>query len=334
MSKLRFLSVNSVFFLFAFMWLLYGWNGWNGDRDAYELYYNTRTTLGDWGREIGYGYLNITANSLDLKFQHFQIVVAFITLVILLDYFLKAYKHPLVCTILFFLLFFPLDYVLMRNFLAFAVCLQAIHVLMTRGARILYVVLILAASTIHQSSVFLLVFLGCGSNRVTPALNFIFMLLLFYIFYFVLRSLIVLPDGIAAHLAYYATSLKSSLANVGVHLFSTLLMCAALLVERKSLLSIECRFVRDRQLAFMFNFNIFSLFLVVLYFESEIFVRLLRFIIFLNLMFCLNSLFIKRQDYLFILLYILIFSLYAVLFFIAPVAGLSIEPMMYRNLIM
>lgn len=43
---------------FYIFWVLYGGNVWNGDREAYELYY-ARDGISPWGVEILYGYINI-----------------------------------------------------------------------------------------------------------------------------------------------------------------------------------------------------------------------------------------------------------------------------------
>lgn len=321
--------------VFLVMWMLYGGNYWNGDREAYELYYYTRDTLASWGKEIGYGYLNILASRSGLSYQGFQIAIALVTLALVWRYIVKRTLSPFLSLLVYFVCFFSLDYVLVRNFLAFAICLQAILVLFEDRpySKLKYVLLIVLAASIHQSSLMLMAFVIMPVNRVVPLGRFLLVYASFIFFYIVVRYAVPLPEGIASHFNYYNTSLKSSLANVLVHVVSVVLITCAIFSERMSLARIYCETARDRELAFLLNLNLFSLFFLVLYFESEIFVRLLRSIIFFNMLHCVNSLFLPRRSYFFLGLYILFFSAYLVLFYIVPVADFSLIPLFRDNLL-
>jgi hypothetical protein len=232
--------------------------------------------------------------------------------------------------------FFSLDFVLMRNFLAFAVFLQGMLILFEDKpySRIKYGVLILLAATIHQSSLMYILFMIMPVSRVVSLSKFFLMFLSFVFVYVLIRFAVPLPDAIALHFNYYNTSLKSSFANMFVHLASLLFIAFAVLGERKSLRKIDCSSGREKELAFVLNLNLFSLFFMVLYFESEIFVRLLRSIMFFNILHCVNSLFLLRRTYLFLTLYILFFATYLILFFVVPVAGYSIIPLFDNNLLL
>lgn len=336
MYKRRCLSMLLALLVLLVMWVLYGWNYWNGDRDGYEFYYYTRDTLASWGGEIGYGYINILSNESGLSFQGFQILVSLVTLFLVFRYVAKRALSPFISLILYLICFFSLDFVLMRNFLSFAIFLQGMLVLFEAKpyCKVKYAALILMAATFHKSSLLFLVFMFMPLDRVVPLGRFFLVFLSFVFFYMLLRFVVPLPESIANHFSYYNTSMKSSFANVFVHLGSVLLIAFVVMAERKSLRRIYCSSGRIKELAFLLNVNLFSLFFLVLYFEAEIFIRLFRSILFFNLLHCVNSLFLQRKTYSFLILYILIFSGYLVFFFIVPVAEFSIIPLLNNNLLL
>ncbi|WP_411912030.1 EpsG family protein [Pseudomonas spirodelae] len=106
MSRNKLLSVFLALPIFLVMWVLYGWNYWNGDREAYEFYYSTRDTLASWGAEIGYGSLNILASQSGLSFQSFQILISFVTLYLVFRYMIKRTVSPFVSLVLYLIFFF------------------------------------------------------------------------------------------------------------------------------------------------------------------------------------------------------------------------------------
>lgn len=321
--------------LLALLWVLFGWNQWNGDREAYELYY-TRESLSDWGVEIGYGALNLLGNNLGLSYQAFQISIAAVTLTLLYRYLVTVSRGPLVSLVVYAVCFFALDYVLVRNFLAFVILLQGFIILFKGGfsSKFRYLVVVIVATMVHQSSLVFLVFTAVPKRRVIGVGLLSAALLLFFGFYFLVRGYLPLPESISAHFSYYVVSWKSVLFNTVVHLLSVMLMVMVVWVERKSIFSLVAETYRERELVFILNVNFFSLFFVVLYFEAEIFIRLLRTIIFFNLLHCLNSLFINRKTYLFIVLYIVLSSFYLIFGFLWSTAELSVFPLFRDNILL
>lgn len=336
MSRSKLLSIALALPVLLGMWILYGWNYWNGDRAVYELYYVTRETLASWGGEVGYGSLNVFASQSGLSFQSFQILISLVTLYLIFRYMVKRTVSPLASLILYLVCFFPLDFVLMRNFLSFAIILQGMMTLFEAKpyCRVKYFLFIMVATTVHQSALIFMLFMLMPLNRVMPLGRFFVAYLVFVFCYVLVRLGVPLPASVAAHFSYYDTTLKSSFANVFTHVASMVLMTFVVLVERKSLCRIECSAGRDKELAFIFNLNLFSLFFLVLYFESEIFIRLFRTILFFNVLHCLNSLFLPRRTYSLLYFYILIFSAYLIFFFIFPVAQFSFVPLFRNNLIL
>ncbi|VVO86685.1 hypothetical protein PS850_02134 [Pseudomonas fluorescens] len=336
MSRSKLLSIVLAFPVFLVMWILYGWNYWNGDRSVYESYYTARDTLASWGGEVGYGSLNVIASQSGLSFQSFQILISLLTLYLVFRYVIKRAVSPLASLILYLVCFFSLDFVLMRNFLSFAIILQGVVTLFEAKpyCKVKYALIVLFATTVHQSSLFFMIFLFMPLNRVVPLRSFCFVYLMFVFSYVLMRLNVPLPVSVANHFSYYNTTLKSSFANVIAHVISMVLMTFVVLAERKSLCRVECASGRDKELAFILNLNLFSLFFLVLYFESEIFIRLFRTVLFFNVLHCVNSLFLPRRTYSFLICYILIFSSYLMFFFLFPVAQFSLFPLLKNNLLL
>lgn len=336
MSRSKLLSIVLALPVLLVMWILYGWNYWNGDRAVYELYYSTRDTLASWGGEVGYGSLNLLASQSGLSFQGFQILISLVTLYLIFRYMVKRTVSPLASLVLYSVCFFSLDFVLMRNFLSFAILLQGMVTLFETKpyCKAKYALFVLLAATVHQSSLIFMVFMFMPLNRVVPLGRFLFVYLMFVFCYVLIRFGMPLPASVAAHFSYYSTTLKSSFANVFAHVASVVLMAFVVLAEKKSLYRLECSSGREKELVFILNLNIFSLFFVVLYFESEIFIRLFRTVLFFNMLHCLNSLFLPRRTYSFLVFYILIFSGYLIFFFLFPVVQFSLVPLLNNNLLL
>lgn len=334
--KKRHLSLFFASLLLLVMWGLYGWNYWNGDREGYELYYHTRNTLSNWGGEFGYGYLNILASKSGLPYQAFQIAIAFLTLCLFFRYVVKRSISPFFFVLVYSICFFSLDFVLMRNFLAFAIVLQGMVFLFEGGVkgRLGYLLCVLLATTVHQSSLGFIIFAFMPLQRVVRLDRFFTAFILFVSAYAVIRSNIVLPNSVAQHFNYYGTTLKSSMANAAVHVSSLFLILMVVWSERKNIFFIDAQLERDKELIFIINLNFFSLIFLLLYFESEIFVRLMRCVLFFNIFYCVNALCVSRKSYVLIFSYLLVFSIYLVGFFLVPVARESVFPLFEYNLLL
>jgi len=332
-TQSKYVSVLMSFPVFLLMWGLYGWNTWNGDREGYELYYNTRVTLASWGKEVGYGYINIVASRSGISYATFQVFVSLVTLALLYRYIVKKAIAPLASLLAYFICFFALDFVLMRNFLAFAICLQAILFLAEGGVRgrLAYALWILLAASIHQSSLIYMIFVLMPVGRALPLSRFLAFFTACMAGYVVMRYLVPLPDAIAAHFSYYSISLKSAFFNSAVHVFSVAFLILVVVGERRTVLRGEAVDQRGRDLLFIYNLNLLSLLFIPLYFESEIFIRLLRFVLFFNVLHCVNALFVWRKTHAFILIYLVFLIVYLILFFLVPVAEYSVVPLFKNN---
>ena len=111
--------------MFFFMWVLFAFNYSNADYNMYERFYdvpiNKKVFLKTEG---GYSFLMFLGEIIGLNFQGFLIVVSAITLFLLFRFFFIFSKFPALALICFFWFFFPLQYVILRNFLSFVIVLQ------------------------------------------------------------------------------------------------------------------------------------------------------------------------------------------------------------------
>ncbi|AVT48945.1 EpsG family protein [Shewanella baltica] len=321
MKSKGFNLLDTLFFilLFCLAWLLYGGNQWNGDRDAYELYY-VRNSIYPWGIEILYGYLNIIFNNLGFSFQIFQVVISFFTLFFTAIYLKKVSRYAAISFLVYFSLMFPLDYVLMRTSLSYAIVLNAL-LLLFRGRKGLYVFLIIIATLIHQSAIFFLIFIFANNN--IKKNNIPFYLFFSFGLAFVFQALMakgLVPTKLIEHFSYYKTNWITIFSCVFYHVLSVLLIRLDFYVK-----AIKCKYD-----FFILNLNIISLILIVAYFQSDIFVRSFRLIVFINLIYLIQYMFIWKKTTIFSVFYIAFYSFYLVEYYIYPVADDSFLPLFSR----
>nr|AHF46350.1 Wzy [Plesiomonas shigelloides] len=312
----------SVFVFFA-AWIFYALNTWNGDRDAYELYY-MRDGISAWRGEIIYGYMNIFFNKLGVGFQAFQAIVASLTLLITWLYFRKVSYYLSISFILYLILMLPLDYVLMRTTLAYSIVIYGLYLKFYKHAY-LYVLFIIVATLIHQSAFF---FIGDANKIGVQSFRLIFLLLFSTIIAsFMLYKLDFVPLSIQEHIAYYRTNYKTSVFNVCLHLASTLIMYLNYNYLKNTN---RCGRYDD----FILSINCVSMLLLATYIYADIFVRLFRLICFINLIYLVQWVFLnKLRASLYAFIYFALFSFYLFYYFVYKTASLSILPMLYCNYI-
>lgn len=296
-------------------WCLYGGNLWNGDREAYELYY-VRDSIVPWGMEVLYGYMNILSYKLGLSFQTFQVIISFFTISLICIYFNRIYQYPGAAIFLYFLLMLPLDYVLMRTSLSYAIVLNA-FVFLFRGNRGAYFTLVVIAAMIHQSAALFLIFLLVKKEGTINKTSIYIMATLFFsafiqaVFYYGY-----IPQKIITHLSYYEITWKAIVSCIFFHVLSVIL--------------IECDFkVRGggRYDIFILNLNVVSLLIIVLYFQSDIFVRVFRLLVFINVVYLCQKILVTRKATIYALIYIVFYSFYLFIYYIYPVIDYTLVPL-------
>ncbi|WP_419789752.1 EpsG family protein [Shewanella xiamenensis] len=314
--------LDTLFFILLFFlaWLLYGGNQWNGDRDAYELYY-VRDSIYPWGVEILYGYLNIIFNNFGFPFQTFQVIISFFTLFFTGLYLKHVSRYVAISFLVYFLLMFPLDYVLMRTSLSYAIVLNAL-ILLFRNRKSLFVLLIIIATLIHQSAIFFLIFLLANNRDKKNSILFYFLMSISLAFVF--QSLIaqgLVPTKLIEHFSYYKTNWITIFSCIFYHVLSVFLIR----------LNFSLKKIKSNYDYFILNLNIVSLVLIIAYFQSDIFVRSFRLIVFVNLIYFIQYVFLSKKINLFSAFYIGFYSFYLVSYYIYPVADDSFVPLFSKS---
>lgn len=309
----------TLFFMFA--WALYGGNVWNGDRDAYELYY-ARDGISPWGVEILYGYINILFYNAGVSFQKFQIFISLLTLAITSIYLRKTSVFLGISFFLYFILMFPIDYVLMRTSLSYAIVLNA-FIALSLGKRFYYILLICIATLIHQSALLFMVFLLANDgSKLKNTYHYIIYSILLTIISLVLSNYNFFAARIVEHFSYYQTTWKTILSSIVYHSFSIYLIVKNF--NRKVPINKYDCFIR--------NLNIVSLLLYCFYFQADIFVRIFRLLVFVNVIYLVQDMFVNRKATIYSLIYVPLYSVYLIYYYIYPTLEYSLYPLLKENI--
>lgn len=312
--------------IFCLLFFLYSGNLWNGDRIGYENYYH-RESLGLWGLEVGYGALNLIFYKLGISYQLFQSFIALVSLLLISQYLKKVSYLLSVSLLLYLIVMFSLDYVLMRTTLAYAIVLNGFYYLY-QGERLKYIMLVFIASLFHQSSLIFSIFLFLPYNYKNIQISkYIYLSIAMILIAGAIRLFGLLPNNIASHLNYYLPSVKSTIFSVCVHIICISLVYFDCLVNLKN----EDNKKYFKYIEFIKAFNIVSILLLFLYFQADIFIRIFRLIVFVNLIYIVQlSIMTKRISY-YALIYVVIFSIYLIMFYIYPTTQYSLFPLIKHN---
>lgn len=335
--------------VFLLMWLLFGWNNWNGDYEAYEIiYYESITTLKlllDERNfyEIGFICLNAFFRFLKFEFQEFLIFYSLIPLFLLFHFIRNQSSVPAAVSAIFFWFFFPLDYVLMRNFLSFTIFLFAVSYILInlRPSSTKYVTIICVACLFHASSAFYFAYTVIlkqkgASNNGRPIAVVLFITLGYVLFKLAGGDDIV--DRVSqGRREFYDSSLKTVISLGAIQTFFLFTVIYAHL-------QLKSYYLNEKSLIFsqlIISFNIINLGLIAVYVDYAILVRLFRHACFLNCILLLEVAYVlsKRNiskvsvKVLAIYTILFILLLFCYLYFIYPVTDLTLLPLFYANLL-
>jgi len=324
------LELVSAILAFSVLWVLFGWNYWNGDREAYELFYSIPNVAFS-NIEIGWISLNIISKKLNLTFQEFQIIVSFFTLLLYFRFFYVLPRGAGLVALIYIFTFFPLDYVLIRNTLAFGIVLQAFVIILKKknNGFLKSILCIVLATSIHQSSIFFifLPFLSTVKKNYFLAIASVLVISIFIASKNLILSQL---SALTIHIELYDSTLRSSflfsIIHVSIVAASSILLTRALKDKKITIYNKEifCNL--------MFNFNLLSLMAIPLYFEADIFVRFLRAILLINLAIYSVLIFYSRF-FIKCLILIAFLSAFMIFTFIVPQMHGTILPLIKFNLL-
>lgn len=331
--------------LFILMWILFGWNYWNGDYDMYERNYKESIfALFEKTYETGYVLLNILFNSFQCSFQEFFMTMSGISLLLLLRFVLKYSLYPALFSVIFLWIFLPLDYVLLRNFIAFSIVLQGICSLIdnVKYKYLKFILFVLLASTIHSSSIFYLLILVIAARDTELKFQVILAVAVgITMFYATFGKLILynfLEDFGRGRGEFYQTNLVTFFS-----LFLAQLLCTNFIVYAYSQIKAEKKtFINSNFYLLFFNINLIFFFLIVLYYDFSIFVRLFRHISIINCILITNILYHLNKNKneelivpkLLINVFFVLYLFFFLAYFVFPFDYFTIFPMFENNLIL
>lgn len=174
-KKRKFISVS----LFLLLVILMGTNTNNPDYFVYKDYFNLTRSINDFG----FMFLIRLFNSLNISYEHFRLILAFIGLLLINITVKKSTNNNSLFYLLYFIYPFFIDVVQIRNFIAYAIVLYAITYLIegTKNGKTKFAALVLIASSIHLTSVIYLVFLFIEKIKKPNFLRLFYYLLIFII---------------------------------------------------------------------------------------------------------------------------------------------------------
>lgn len=272
---------------FCYMWILWGWNNWNGDYEAYEYMFENSIvdTLSTVGYEKGYFLINyFFYGILGFNYHQFLASLSFIILGGICYLFLKFSNRPAIISLPYFFVFI-MEYVFIRNYIVHFLLIW-FFVLWFNGKefkKIHFLLLIFVCFNIHASAIFFIIFLYLFYTRdkmlnvrkvvILSLVSSIIGILLFNI---IINNL----GGFLLHkIASYSTDGGISNALIGlIFLISVCLFFYLKCVDLKLLDSKKYAFI-----IYLINFNLLCLFFIPIFYYIPYFARSFRLILTLDL---------------------------------------------------
>lgn len=317
------------FLFFLFMWLMMGWNYYNGDYEAYKIRYefNPAFSFNLINYEWGYNFIMSLFNAKDVSFQIFFVWIAFITLFILFLFVLKFSQYPAITLSCFFWIYLPLDFVLLRNFIAYIIIFVGFYFMFLekKKSRTIFFICSLFATTIHISSFFYFIFLLTPHHYKLNIKKVSLFIILFFFLYMGIRQIIIASIGYDAIMR-----MENYESNMNMFILYTAFQILNIIIIRNYTRSNSI--IQKISPTILYNINILMLFLVIFYFDMTIFVRIFKNISFINVLYIINYIpFHNKKFYNTLLL--IFYLLFFYFTFIQPVKEDTIISLFKYNLI-
>lgn len=323
---------------FIFMWMLWGWNCWNGDYDAYKMLFESS---GDIYRrnivtEYGFNLLNEFFLYLGFTFQGYMIVVSFVVLYIFYLFTQRICPYPALFSLIYFIIFI-MEYVFTRNYITHALLITAIMVILGDSPRkkLIFLCLVLVGGSFHRTG------------------------LLFLPFYFIIdrdESLnirkVSLANGVALLLSVilFGQYILPLLGDVAQNKFATyesgggfssvffahlILVILTVVLLQKLLQKLSFDEKGRKRIIFIINFNLVSLFYLSLYYHVPYFGRFMRCLFSIDILFMLYAIYLLRKTDYFIKSRVILASVLVALLimFSKSTLPLTLYPILKKNLI-
>lgn len=283
---------------FVLLWILWGWNSWNGDYESYEeIYYS----IGSYGLDVstfekGYKFFNSIIFGLGFEYQSFMIIYSFIILTIIY-FFVRQSTYSALFTLFYFIIFI-MSYVFLRNYFADALFLH--FVLLSYNLKnskkrnvIISILLFTIAFFFHSTALLFFVFLLVYFEKLnTKRLLFLILALVILLFSSVGVFLSIFSDvSITSKIQHY----QSDVNPIGPALSHLIIaLIPTLFTHLNQKLDFD---FRQKYLIYMFQrINIISLIYIPLYFVIPDFSRFFKLLFTLNIFFLLELFVIYKSS--------------------------------------
>lgn len=327
--------------LFLFMWILWGWNTWNGDYKMYENYYYDSIWIfkDSLDYEIGYRYLNFVFSENKFEYKTFMIIFSFFVLYLIKKISFEYSRYPAMFAALYFIIFI-MEYVYNRTYLSHIIILYAVYSIIKniRYKAIIYIVLVILASIIHSTAILALMFtpLVCFDNRIISVKKITIIclgLLLVSIFLFDIILTPLIGGSYLEKFNYYKTD--GGFTNIffgHIILVGLVYYYFSYIIKKIELINSD-----KRIFILIINFNLISLFYLPIYFHIPYFSRFVRLIFTIDLIFLISTLqYLKFLNLViktrlisgFVLIYLIV-----LIMFIKSTLYLTLIPLYKNNLI-
>lgn len=289
-SKSRFLAK----VIFIHMWVLWGWNSWNGDYEAYNYIYIENSTFSGTllEYEAGYKLINYIISSLGFSFQFFQIIISFFVLSLIYKVSSNLVRHIALFSACYMLIFF-MEYVYIRNYISHAIILYGIYILFSAKdslGRVKSFLLFSIATSIHISSIVAFIFLLADKKGKVINLFYFIPIFLFFLLssiYLFNSSILTtfLGEQVLLRVDRYQT--EGGVSNIFIgHIFVVVLI----LYYYFSVL--KAGHLNDNEkhiFSIIVNVNILSLLYLSIYYYIPYFSRVIRMLLTLDLIFLIST---------------------------------------------
>lgn len=284
---------------FGLMWVLFGWNYDNADLGMYkEMYIVPIADLDFFKYEGGYNFLIYCCRFIGMNFEQFHIAIAAFVLFFLFRFFQSFSYFPALLAGCFFWIFFPLQFVIFRNFIAFSIMLLGLIPVLKneKYCNEKYVFFVLLAATIHISSLFYLFFLLAFKNTELKIRTISYwvvgtLMVIFITHQYIFSGLAILNKTKAV---FYQTSLLLFVSYSLVQILNLYVIKYFLSFDNaeEGMLGLD----NSRMNSVILNVNILMLFLIPVYYELAVFVRILLNFSIVNIVFIINKSFLHKEE--------------------------------------
>lgn len=309
--------------LLILMMLLWGWNTYNGDYKPYETSYYIIPSTPSYPMEFGYKAIVTIANEYGLTYSQFLKIFAVICICLLSYIVFSLTEYKAICLALYFWIYFPLDYVLLRNTLSFLIigCAFVYFFKQKKNRIFIVALLILIASSIHSTSVFytllfLFLLLPKIKLRILMPIMFLAVVLIFIAQQFLFS---IFDAQFGERASFYDGSFNSFL----IYTFWQIIMFLILTSKSKV-------YSTNIQYDLIKRTNIFLFILSPLFLILSIVVRIFRNCSFISSIYIIDRIMKHRLSILYIILF-LAFNIFFYTHFIGLVSDDTITPLFFSN---